>query len=110
MAEIVCAIALLILLLVLKAIEAHSIQLGCRTPAITADRNNCGKSNIMEVKYVPPRAAMCGKQLRKFGETLCKKNEGTEMFPRSFGKRVFFVYVYGYVVTNPFFQFVGTDT
>ena len=39
-----------------------------------------------------------------------KKNEGTEMFPRSFGKRVFFVYVYGYVVTNPFFQFVGTDT
>ena len=37
----------------------------------TNERNKCEKNT--EVEYSPPHIAICGKQLRKFGETLWKK-------------------------------------
>lgn len=40
---------------------------GNKLAKVATQRNNCGKN--MEV-YSPPRTAMCGKKLRKFGENL----------------------------------------
>jgi hypothetical protein len=61
-------VTLIVLLSIVVAVVKITIDYkGSKLTKATTQRNVCEKN--LEVNS-PPRAAMCGKQLRKFGETL----------------------------------------